>query len=298
MFGQFGEIESIKLIPAQENQPTQRAFICFKSPDAAATARANLHQSQTVEGKQLYVTNYELPEIRKKQQADAKDKADFINLKRQTAGPMDTSTLQKPETIKLIEQIVLLVQRQMGGARFPNQGGAYNSFPNNRGQMGNNGMRPNNRPPYHNNNGQVPRGPRPTSQGPYVNAQPGYPAPQPLIQPPPQPLNVAPAQVVIKDSQGPLRSTDPYIDAYNIKGFSVIPAVLPGNPNLKQFVGDCIYEVVERFVGDEKAPKITGMLIDLPHEEIKAYLYDFTKLYQKIQEAQMLLNQINAQQAQ
>jgi hypothetical protein len=30
----------------------------------------------------LFVTNYELPEIRKKIQADAKDKADFLNMKR------------------------------------------------------------------------------------------------------------------------------------------------------------------------------------------------------------------------
>jgi hypothetical protein len=62
-------------------------------------------------------------------------------------------------------------------------------------------------------------------------------------------------------------------------------------------VGEFIYEHVERFVGEAKAPKITGMLIDLPIEEIKGYLYDYTKLYQKIGEADALLNQIMAQQA-
>ena len=50
-------------------------------------------------------------------------------------------------------------------------------------------------------------------------------------------------------------------------------------------IGNFIYDFVEKFVGEERAPKITGMLIDLPHAEIKAYLYDFTKLYQNIEAA-------------
>jgi polyadenylate-binding protein len=82
LFSAHGEIESVKMIAAQDGQPSQRAFVCFKSPDSAAQARAQLHTSQPIEGKVLYVTNYELPEIRRKQQTDAKDKADFMNLKR------------------------------------------------------------------------------------------------------------------------------------------------------------------------------------------------------------------------
>jgi len=37
-------------------------------------------------------------------------------------------------------------------------------------------------------------------------------------------------------------------------------------------VGEIIYEYVEKFAGEDKAPKITGMLIDLPIEEIHGYL--------------------------
>lgn len=65
--------------------------------------------------------------------------------------------------------------------------------------------------------------------------------------------------------------------------------MVPQNPNYKSIVGEFIYEYVEKFVGDQRAPKITGMLIDLPIEEIKAYLYDFSKLYQKISDAVNLL---------
>ena len=90
--------------------------------------------------------------------------------------------------------------------------------------------------------------------------------------------------------QAPLPNVDPVINTYNQKGFGYLPAVVPENPNYKAIVGEFIYEYVEKFVGEGRAPKITGMLIDLPIEEIKGYLYDFSKLYQKIGDAVNLLN--------
>jgi len=62
----------------------------------------------------------------------------------------------------------------------------------------------------------------------------------------------------------------------------LIPAVNPANPHYKGQVGEFIYEFVEKIAGEEKAPKITGMLIDLPIGEIQAYLVDFGKLQIKI----------------
>ena len=81
----------------------------------------------------------------------------------------------------------------------------------------------------------------------------------------------------------------PYIIEYNARGFQLVPAVVPQNPNYKAQVGEFIYEFVEKIAGEEKAPKITGMLIDLPVEEIKGYLVDFGKLQAKISEANTLL---------
>lgn len=95
--------------------------------------------------------------------------------------------------------------------------------------------------------------------------------------------------------QAPLANPDPLVSNYNLKGFGYLPAVVPENPNYKPLVGEFIYEYVEKFVGDARAPKITGMLIDLPIEEIKGYLFDFSKLYQKISDAVNLLNQLQAQ---
>lgn len=40
------------------------------------------------------------------------------------------------------------------------------------------------------------------------------------------------------------------------------------NKDKKDIVGNIIYKHVEKLVGPEKAPKITGMLIDLPDAEL------------------------------
>jgi len=76
---------------------------------------------------------------------------------------------------------------------------------------------------------------------------------------------------------------------YAQKGIFLLPAVVKGNPNYKNQVGEYIFEYVEKIAGDQPAPKITGMLIDLPIEEIQGYLQDFSKLEEKVREAQTLL---------
>lgn len=281
LFGHFGEIESIRILPTQDGQPSSRAFVCFKQPDVAATARSNLH-NQIIEGKHLFVTNYELPEIRKKIQADAKDKADFLNMKRQTAAPIDPSLLQRPDTIQLIQQILTLIQRNIQRPQYQMrpQNGQYNN--NRPGQPRNNGVP-----------GGAPGQPRAPSQRPQAN-NPVSSQPIPIVdqqQPAPQ------VEIVSASGARYLANPDPKVNAYNQKGFSYIPAVFPENPNLKQMVGEFIYPYVEEFVGEALAPKITGMLIDLPIDEIKGYLYDYGRLYFKIGEAVALLQQLQAQQA-
>lgn len=77
---------------------------------------------------------------------------------------------------------------------------------------------------------------------------------------------------------------------YNQGGLRILPAVTPQNPNYRGQVGEFIYEYVEKLAGEEKAPKITGMLIDLPIPDIQGYLTDFNKLQVKINEANTLLS--------
>lgn len=55
-----------------------------------------------------------------------------------------------------------------------------------------------------------------------------------------------------------------------------------------------IYNFVVSQAGPEKAPKITGMLIDLPIQEIHSYLRDFNRLCENIRGAEQLLTSQSA----
>lgn len=58
---------------------------------------------------------------------------------------------------------------------------------------------------------------------------------------------------------------------------------------MKEQVGSAIFEFVTLVVPQEKAPKITGMLIELPVDQIKAYLGDYNAFIAKVQEADELI---------
>ena len=83
----------------------------------------------------------------------------------------------------------------------------------------------------------------------------------------------------------------PHIQYYLSRSIQIVHAVVPNNPNYRGQVGEVIFEFVEKIAGEEKAPKITGMLIDLPIEEIRQYLQNYDKLEEKVREANNLLIQ-------
>ena len=62
----------------------------------------------------------------------------------------------------------------------------------------------------------------------------------------------------------------------------LLPAVQERNPHLKEQVGHLIYDYVQMLAGPQKAPKITGMLIELPVAQIKEYLGNFANLQQRV----------------
>ena len=74
----------------------------------------------------------------------------------------------------------------------------------------------------------------------------------------------------------------------------IIPAVVPENPNYKDQVGTVLYEHINTLVGG-KAPKVTGMLIDLPIEDIKLIMQDWSLLQTRVQQASELLDNQPAQ---
>jgi len=64
---------------------------------------------------------------------------------------------------------------------------------------------------------------------------------------------------------------------------------------MKEQVGSAIFEFVNMFVQQDKAPKITGMLIELPVDQIKSYLSDFNAFQAKVKEAVDLIEQAEKQ---
>lgn len=78
--------------------------------------------------------------------------------------------------------------------------------------------------------------------------------------------------------------------AYIMACSQIINAVVPENPNYKDQVGTVLYEYIQQIVG-AKAPKVTGMLIDLPIEDIKHVMQDWSLLNTRVQQAHELLNQ-------
>ena len=78
---------------------------------------------------------------------------------------------------------------------------------------------------------------------------------------------------------------------YALAAQKIIPSCTERNPYMKEQVGSAIFEFVSMFVAQEKAPKITGMLIELPVDQIKQYLGDFGAFKAKVMEADDLIKQ-------
>jgi len=70
----------------------------------------------------------------------------------------------------------------------------------------------------------------------------------------------------------------------------ILPAIIPDNPNYKDQVGTVLYEFVAQLVGPQ-APKITGMLIDLPINDIQLILQNYDLFKTRVGQANDLLSQ-------
>jgi hypothetical protein len=75
---------------------------------------------------------------------------------------------------------------------------------------------------------------------------------------------------------------------------AILPAIVPENPNYKDQVGTVLYEFVNQLVGP-KAPKITGMLIDLPINDIQLIMQNYDLFKTRVSQASDLLTQQTGQ---
>lgn len=80
LFGQFGEIESVRLFPKDNSESGSKknffCFVCFKKPDAASTAKEKLNNF-VVDGRPLIINHYEIKEIREMINEENTDKRGF-----------------------------------------------------------------------------------------------------------------------------------------------------------------------------------------------------------------------------
>jgi RNA recognition motif-containing protein len=64
LFSKFGEVEKVRMFYNKENaEEAIYAFVCFKQPDCASKAKAELN-NHAFNGKSLYINHYEIKEIR------------------------------------------------------------------------------------------------------------------------------------------------------------------------------------------------------------------------------------------
>jgi len=73
LFAKYGEIESLKMHPPGDDVKKLYAFVCFKKPDEASSAKEQL----TINDKTLTINHYEIKEIRELHNEAARDKHDF-----------------------------------------------------------------------------------------------------------------------------------------------------------------------------------------------------------------------------
>jgi hypothetical protein len=86
-------------------------------------------------------------------------------------------------------------------------------------------------------------------------------------------------------------SDNPIANQFYSKTVPIYAAIQEINPTYKQTFGSAVYEFVVRAIGQELAPKITGMLMDLPIGELRIFCVNFDLFLQRIQEAHALLTQ-------
>lgn len=57
---------------------------------------------------------------------------------------------------------------------------------------------------------------------------------------------------------------------------------IAANDQKKEFIGNVVYKYVEKIIGPQYAPKITGMIIDLPLTELNKSVMNLNTLAQKV----------------
>ena len=279
LFAKYGEIESLKMHPPGEGVKKLYAFVCFKKPDEASSAKEAL----TINDKALTINHYEIKEIRELQNEAARDKHDFQQFRQQHHQKGQWSELANQEELQyylkmLLESMPYLMkqqQRPMQGA----PGGFRQNKPTYRPNRGYNQQVAGRGGPMH--GGQMQGGQQMPGQG--GNMQMSQ---QQMMQQQQQQQMLQQQQQQQMMQQQQQLSID---QRYLMSCQQIINAVVVENPNYKEQVGTVLFEYIQHIVGPAMAPKVTGMLIDLSIDDIRIIMQDWQLLNTRIQQASELL---------
>jgi len=129
----------------------------------------------------------------------------------------------------------------------------------------------------------MPNNGMPPAPGGQQRMPPQAPMPQQMQMPPQAPM------------QPGMQAASPIAAQYLGVTGKLIPSITERNPYLKERVGEAIFPFIKNLVGNDRVPKITGMLIELPVEQIKQYMCSYENLCCKVKEADDLINQSESQ---
>jgi hypothetical protein len=76
---------------------------------------------------------------------------------------------------------------------------------------------------------------------------------------------------------------------------ALLKTVLLTYTSIEDIRHSLIIDIVKKLVGNDRVPKITGMLIELPVEQMKQYMCSYENLCCKVKEADDLINQSEKQ---
>lgn len=106
VFGEYGETEKGGIKIQRSNTNNVFAFVCFKSPDSAASAKQNLHNA-TIEGKTMMINHYEIKEFRDLAKEEATDKQDYEKYMAQKTGGFHLNDLvTHPHMTQILQQLL------------------------------------------------------------------------------------------------------------------------------------------------------------------------------------------------
>lgn len=312
-FGGEGVVRNVRIMTTDvsredgvHKESKQFGFVSFNNPKDAADIMMR-YQNEDLEfnNKQLYVNYYEDKSARKKRLASKKD-----NL----MGILDPSMMGQGENnSNMMEYFLQIFQQYFKNYQFPqfmdgssgqSQAQSYGSYGqyghqyNNYGNYGGHQRRQNrpHRGGYSHGgygggygNQMYPQRPRADNYNSY--AQPAaHSAPSHMMA---SPMPPAPTAAPVRPAQPPPIANNP--DAVYNKTVETIFRSSDFNSlseeEKREKIGEEIYGYVLEKAGEDTAPKITGMIIDLPYNDLISSIQTWEGLQEKIQEGLELLKE-------